>query len=448
VRSGRPDTITELLRSFWWRVAAAAAGMGSTFALTVIAVRTLDHEEAAGFFAILAALGIGPSIGRLGLGPNVIRLIPAEPDREQRRVIAGTHLRVTALLTLSTAPIVAAVATAGLIGHGNFLAAFLLTSAIIVIETLRMMLSDIFAAVGRVPASVATTHYIRSTMVLPVVGLVAITLQRPTLTILLGAYVAVAAVQFAIALWFARRDVAVFRSAGVASLREAIGKGTRLYSLELSGFLIMPATIWLANAAFSPSTATQYSVAATIAMQVTILEALAALAVAPPAARLWAAGKKQDVVRLLSNVATVNTAVTVCIVIGLVVAGAFALETAYGASMRDANILLVILAASGIVQAALNGNISLLIIGGYVSELSRTALIILVMVLPCAIVAAFLGGPVPLAIVSSCGISLLSIGEWITARKVMESTPHVSWRLIAAAGELLHGPPDSVRVRA
>jgi len=251
VTSGRPDTITELLRSFWWRVAAAAAGMGSTFALTVIAVRTLDHEEAAGFFAILAALGIGPSIGRLGLGPNVIRLIPAEPDREQRRVIAGIHLRVTALLTLSTAPIVAAFATAGLIGHGNFLAAFLLTSAIIVIETLRMMLSDIFAAVGRIPASVATTHYIRSTMVLPVVGLVAITLQRPTLTILLGAYVVVAAVQFAIALWFARRDVAVLTSAGVASLREAIGKGTRLYSLELSGFLIMPATIWLANTAFA-----------------------------------------------------------------------------------------------------------------------------------------------------------------------------------------------------
>ena len=61
-------------------------------------------------------------------------------------------------------------ATAGLIGHGDFIAAFLLTTAIIVIETLRLMLSDIFAAFGRVSASVATMHYIRSTMVLPVVG--------------------------------------------------------------------------------------------------------------------------------------------------------------------------------------------------------------------------------------------------------------------------------------
>ena len=41
------------------------------------------------------------------------------------------------------------------------------------------MLSDIFAAVGRVAASVATMHYIRSTMVLPVIGLVAITLESP-----------------------------------------------------------------------------------------------------------------------------------------------------------------------------------------------------------------------------------------------------------------------------
>lgn len=438
------EATAELKRSFSWRVVAAAAGMISTFLLTVIVVRTLDDKDAAGFFAILAALSIGPLIGRLGLGPNAVRLIPAEQDHAKRRIIAGTHLRATALLTLPSAPVVSFFATAGLIGHGDFTPAFLLTTVIIVIETLRLMLSDIFAAYGRVPASVATMHYIRSTMVLPVVGVVAFTLERPTLTVLLSAYVAVAALQFVVALYYGRRDIAISKSVGIASLRAAIGSGTRLFSLELSAFLMMSGTIWLANMTFPAVTATHYSAAATIAMQVTILESLFALAVTPPAARLWADGKKDHVVRLLSNVATVNTAITICLVIALGLFGGLALQTAYGPSMRDASTLLVILAASGIVQAALNANISLLIIGGFINEVSRTAMIVLAIVLPCGIVAAIVGGPLPLAIVSSCGVALLSVAEWITARRVMDRAPRAHRHLIAAARELLERPPGSV----
>lgn len=441
--TGGHEPTAELKRSFLWRVVAAAAGMISTFLLTVIVVRSLDDKDAAGFFAILAALSIGPLVGRLGLGPNVVRLIPAEPDHARRRIIAGTHLRATALLTLPSAPVVAFFATAGLIGHGDFIAAFLLTTAIIVIETLRLMLSDIFAAFGRVSASVATMHYIRSTMVLPVVGVVAFALNRPTLTILLSAYVAVAAVQFLVALYFGHRDIAISKSVGIASLRAAIGDGTRLFTLELSTFLMMSGTIWLANAAFQPATATHYSAAATIAMQVTILESLAALAVSPPAARLWADGKKDNVVRLLSNVATVNTAVTICLVVALGLFGGLALQTAYGPSMRDAGTLLVILAASGVVQAALNVNISLLIIGGYIREVSRTATAVLAIVLPCAIVAAFAGGPLPLAIVSSGGVALLSVAEWITARRVLHRAPHAHRHLVMAARELLRRPLET-----
>lgn len=437
------EATAELKRSFSWRVVAAAAGMISTFLLTVIVVRTLDSKDAAGFFAILAALSIGPLVGRLGLGPNVVRLIPAESDHDKRRIIAGTHLRATAFLTLPTAPFVAFFATAGLIGHGDFVPSFLLTTAIIVIETLRLILSDIFAAYGRVPASVATMHYIRSTMVLPVVGVVAFAMERPTLTILLTAYVAVAAVQFVVALYFARHDVAITKSVGIASLRAAIGNGTRLFSLELSAFLMMSGTIWLANMTFPAITATHYSAATTIAMQVTILESLAALAVTPPAARLWADGKRDHVIRLLSNVATVNTAVTVVLVITLCLFGGLALQIAYGPSMREASTLLVILAASGIVQAALNANISLLIIGGYIREVSRTATMVLAIVMPCAIVAAVVGGPVPLAIVSSSGVALLSIAEWITARSVLDRAPRAHRHLITAARELLQRPPGS-----
>lgn len=77
VSSEDADAKRELRHSFTLRVGAAAAGMVSTFLLTVIVVRTLNPLDTAAFFAVLAALSIGSVVGRLGLGPNVIRLIPS-----------------------------------------------------------------------------------------------------------------------------------------------------------------------------------------------------------------------------------------------------------------------------------------------------------------------------------------------------------------------------------
>lgn len=427
----------ELRHSFVLRVGAAAAGTLATFLLTVVVVRTLNDRDTATFFAILAALSIGSIIGRLGLGPNVIRLIPSQPDVDLRRHIAGAHLRAAILLSAPSAPIVALCATWALVGHGNFVPALLLTTAMIAIESVRMMLSDIFAAYGRVRASVFTMHYVRSAMVVPVVGLVALTMERPSLIDLLAAYAGVSAAQLMVALWFARHDVALRGPAGPTSIWSAITAGTRLFSLDLSSFMMVSGTIWLANAAFSPEQAIHYSAAATIAMQVTLLESLAGLAVTPPAARLWAAGRRDEVLRLLSSLATVNTVVVVIVIGGLAAFGDVALGFAYGDSMRDAIWLLVVLACGGIAQGALGVNIPLLIICGRIDEVSRTAIVVLVVMLPISVAAAFLGGPMPLAIVSACGMALLSVAEWLTARKCLESAPHPRLNLVAAVKELV-----------
>lgn len=430
------DAKRELRHSFALRVTAAAGGMISTFLLTVIVVRTLDPRDTAAFFAILAALSIGSSVGRLGLGPNVIRLIPAEDDHEAKRVIAGTHLRATVLLTLLSAPVVSLGATVGLIGHGDFVLCFVLTTVMITIETVRMMLSDIFAAVGRVRASVGTMHYLRSVLTVPVVGLVAILSTRPTLVTLLTAYAAVAGTQLAVALWLARDNATLSGSRGLGAVRMAIDSGARLFSLDLTAFALVSGTIWIANAAFSPVTATHYSAAATIAMQVTILESLAALAVTPPAARLWTAGRKHEVVRLLSNLATVNVAVTVIIIGALAALGGVALQLAYGADMRSASILLVVIACGGIFQAAFGVNISLLIICGRIREVSRTAVVILVIALPISVAAAFFWGPMALAISSAAGVAALSIAEWLTARRCLDEAPRPHIHLVRAVREL------------
>jgi O-antigen/teichoic acid export membrane protein len=427
----------ELRRSFVLRVGAAAAGTISTFLLTVIVVRTLDARDTAAFFAILAALPIGSIVGRLGLGQNVVRLIPAEPTVEGRRIVAGTHLQATVVLTLPTAPLIAVCATVGLIGHGDFPTALLLTSAMIMLEAVRTMLSDIFAALGRVTAAVATMHYFRSAAVLPVVGIVAYGIEDPTLLNLLTAYTVVAAIQVVVSLGFARRDLAIRFSGVFSSLRRAIADGSRLFAFEVTAFLIISGSIWLASATFPPETAAHYSAAMTIATQVTLFEGLAALAVMPPAARLWAAGRKREVVRLLSDLSTVNTVITIAVVAGLAAFGTIALEFAYGPSMRDAGVLLVILAAGGIPQAALSVAASLLIISGEIDAVGRTALLVLVVVVPSAVAAAFFGGALTLAIVAALGLATLYVALWFTARRHLESAPFPHWRVIRAVRELI-----------
>lgn len=428
---------SELRRSFSTRVLAAAVGMVATFLLTVIVVRFLNTRDAAAFFGVLAALPIGSIVGRMGLGNNVVRLIPSEPDLQLKRIIAGTHLRATFLMTLPTAPIIAFAATAGLIGQANFVPALLLTTLMVLIESIRMMLSDIYSAVGRVFASVATTHYVRSVIVLPVVAIVAFSVAQPTLVEMLIAYSAVSGTQVLIALIAGRSEIALRHAPGLAAMRSAIASGSRLFTLELTAFLIVSGTIWLANAALVPHDAKLYAVATTIAIQVTILESLAATAVLPPAARMWVAGRKPEVLRMLSNLSTVNTVITTTVVLALVFFGGFFLDLAYGAGMGQANILLVILALGGIPQAALSVNTSLLIIAGHLDAVRRVSLIVLALVVPGAIAAALLGGALALAIVAACGLASLYIGLWLTARRIFGESPRPHWNVLTAARELV-----------
>jgi O-antigen/teichoic acid export membrane protein len=424
-----------------WRTLAAAAGTSSALLLSVIVVRTLEPRDAATFFAILAALSMGPMIGRLGLGPNVIRLMPAEPDPEARRQIAGTHLQATFLLSCLSAPVIAFVGCSGLLRHSNFLPAFVMTTLLIAIESTRLMVSDIFAAVGRVRASVATMHYIRSLLVLPFLALVAFALGRPSLVAVLAIYLAVAAVQFTVALIHSRRDVAIFRfSAGISTLRKALGQGTQLFGLEFSEFMMMQGTIWLAAAVFSPLEATQYAVALTLAMQVTVLEGLFTLAVFPPAARLWAAGRKEQVVRTLSNAATLNTLIVIIVVGLLAVLGSFAVEVAYGPSMRPAATMLLILAASGIFHACFKRSITMLIVSGHIAAVGRTAVLVLIVALPCAVVAAWLSGPIALAVVTALSVSAMPTCQWLTVRKILGQAPHAHFHPVRAIRELLRDP--------
>jgi O-antigen/teichoic acid export membrane protein len=428
-----------------WRIVAAAGGMAASFLLSVIVVRTLAPRDAATFFAILAALSIGPLIGRLGLGANVIRLMPAEPDTQKRRQIAGTHLLAAVVLSSVSAPVIGVFGCIGLIGHSNFLVVYLLAVLLIATESIRMMVSDIFAAAGRVQASVATMHYVRSVAAVPFVALTVLLLGHETLEAVLGTYLVVAVIQFAVALIHARHEVAIRTlRAGFSTLRTAIGQGARVFSIDFSEFMIMQGTIWLATAMLAPTQATQYAVAVTLGLQVTLFKSLAQLAVAPPAARLWAAGKKVTVVRLLSNAATLSTCVAVILVVLIAVFGPFAVKLAYGPNMGPTAVMLLIIAAGGAVQAFFNVSVTLLIISGHLVTAGRTALIVLAVAAPSAVAAAHFGGPVALAVVTSVSLSVMYTSQYFNARTALASAPRAHRHVVRAAREILSDPVDGI----
>jgi O-antigen/teichoic acid export membrane protein len=411
--------------------------MASTLLLSVVVVRNLDAQEAATFFAILAALSFAPKIGCLGMGPNIIRLLPLESDPGVRRQLAGTHLRASLLLSGVSAPLIAFVGCNALIGHTDFLPIFILATLLIVIESLRLMLSDIYAAVGHVRASVATMHYVRSMLVLPFVTIVLVFMGRTSLLAVVSSYLAVALVQFVFALVHSRHHVAIFRASFPwSTIQQAIGQGAQLASLDLSEFMVMQGTIWLATATLSPVVATQYAAAVTLAMQVTVLESLAALAASAPAARLWAAGKKDQVVRMLSNASTLSTVVVLVFVAALAVFGPDVLELAYGPAMRPAATLLLIIAIGGICQAFCKSSMIYLMVSGHLAAAARTAIILTLVAAPAAVAAALLSGPIALAVVTSVSVAAMSLFQWLTARVILGRAPNAHFRVLRAAREL------------
>ena len=426
----------EFRRSLRWRVATAAGGLLCAFLLTVVAARHLSPADTAVFLSILAALFIGSFLGRLGLGPNAIRLIAADKDATKRRNIAGTHLRATLVLSALTAPIVSVLATAGFTGRTSaHLALIAITSVLVVCESLRLMLSDIFAAHGRIGASVAMTHHVRSMIVLPFV-LVLFTMRSPTLFLIVAVYAIVSGTQLCLALISARREIQLWGPRSHFSLLEAVRHGGLLFTLDLAAFVVLPATVWIASGLFHPTDAAHYAIAATLAQQVTVIEGLSGLAVTPPVIRLWSAGQRREALQMLSAVASVCAALAIGLVVFLGLFGWKLLPLLYGPGLEHAALLLVILAAGGIAKPALGGSVILLIASAHIREAARTAGIVLVFASLATILSAVAFGPLGLAIASSCAMSTLSISQCFTARSVIPPVPYPSFRLRKAVRDL------------
>lgn len=421
----------EFRHSFAWRSVSAGGGLVATLLTTVVAVRGLDPREAAAFLAILAGMMLGPMFGKLGLGQNVIRLIASSDGPDTPRMISE-HLRAAFVLSVLSAPVLAFASTAALVNRPGQLAALVLTSVLLVAETLRLMLSDVFAAVGDVRASVLATHHIRTIAVLPALVAVVVLVPHPTLIEMLAVYAAVAVLLLLAALFRARHLLERPGRSSAGQLRPTIAAGLVLFALDASFFVVGRGDVWLASALFEPFDAARYSTVSMLAFQVTVLQGLVSLAITPMAARMWAAGQRVSVLRMLSAAATVTTAVTGVIVLALAAVGREVLGLAYGAEFAGSHGLLVVLAVGGLGQAVFGFSVPLLLISGLIRRAVTACLVVVAVMVPVAVAAAVWFGPAGLAIASSAAALALPAAQWLAARGM----PVPSWRIRHAVRSL------------
>jgi O-antigen/teichoic acid export membrane protein len=380
---------------------------------------------------------LGPMFGKLGLGQNVIRTIGAQDAPTRRRTVTA-HLRAALVLSVVSSPVVALVATIGLLGRPEHITVVALTSLILVAETLRLLLSDVFAAAGDVRGSVASTHHVRTVVALPALLAVALVSARATLVEMLAVYAAVSVLLLAVAVARARSMIE-FRGASGHGLRATVGTGLVLFALDASFFVVGRGDVWIASALFEPFDAARYGTVSMLAFQVTVLQGLVSLAITPTAARLWAAGRTDDVVRLLAAAASVTAALTAVVVVAVALAGGPLLSLAYGPEFRSSLPLFVVLACGGVAQAALGFSVPLLLVSGLIRRAVVACLAVLAAMVPCTIGAALLGGPLGLAAASALAAIALPVAQTVAAH----GRPLPSWNLRDAVRVLTEPAPVS-----
>lgn len=413
------EPVGELRRSIGLRGLAAVGGLVATFFTTVVAVRALEPREAATMLAVLAALMLGPMVGRLGLGQNVLRTLSSEADPAAARRLAGAHLRMATASAAVSSPLVALAATAGLIGRPDFWPVAALTALLVVLESVRLMLSDVFAASGLVREAVLTTHHVRTLVVLPVL-LVTIQLAEPTLMMLLLVYAATGVLLILVVAGPTRRCVQFTgRSVLRGSVRATLIAGIALLVVDASLFVVGRGDVWLAAALFEASDAAHYSTASTLAFQVCVVDGLASLAMTPIAARMWALGQRAELLRLLAAVSTLSAVATATAVLGLAVLGEFVLGAAYGPSFQDAYLVLLVLGLGGLAKVTVGMNVTLMIAMGRLRLGATTAAVTLLVAIPTVVLAALWFGPTGLAVGTAVAAVALPVGQFLAARRAL-----------------------------
>ncbi len=462
----RQPSVSEFLRSMTWRSVASVSGMAGGLVLVALAARRLPVTVAPTLFLTLTALIVAPMLGRAGVATHAVAELArlrAVGDRNGALTVVQRVLLITgAGSVLSGMPLALAVILRTP-GEGR-LTLWLVVSTLLVCETIRLTVSDLFSGMGHPLWSAMLGHQPRAAF-----GAVSATLYmalkpQPTLTGLLTSLGVVSLVLtvsglggLALAAHRWRHTEASGFEVGAAepmseisthrALRSAIRAGMPLLLIDLALFAVGRLDVWIAARAFPAEEAVRYSTASVMANQLGLPIGLLALAICPLIAGLNAQGQLPRLEQLLRTVASVSIAVFVPVLVVLVVWGEWLFGALFGPALRSAAPLFLILSIGAVALVVGGLGQPVLMMTGHARSAAGLSLVIVALWVPAGWYAAHRGGPMALAAVSSSATAALHGGLCLLARSRAKVWVLPSWHVFRMVGELLRPAPALAEVR-
>jgi O-antigen/teichoic acid export membrane protein len=414
------DRSREVTRAFVSRGVAALVGGLATLALTVLARRHLAANEFASFIVFLSGLFVGPLLARFGSGSRVVRELSGHVALGDT-LAAGTTVRSAIANTIIFTLIFSALTTVWvLIGGGVSLLAVAFVFVALTTESLRLLLSDIMAALQRTTWAAALGHQLRTVVSLAVYGALLATGTGKSLNSLLFAVASSSVLLLALGAFAAKRVTPRGPWPKRLLFPETARLGLPFVLVELCLFVIARGDVWMANRYF-PTAAAPYATASFLAMQLGIPAGLAGHAVSPSIARLWHLRELRELRKLLVKFQGLLAAVLLPgAAIAAVLAGV--ILRIYRDTSSDTKTFFIILLIGNAVAGSLMLSMNTLLMIGRAWHAAIAMLVGVALYLPLAIYFATQQRTVAFAWTSTTASSLLLAALTVLSVKALRKT--------------------------
>jgi O-antigen/teichoic acid export membrane protein len=394
---------TEVSRSFVLRGLAALIGGAATLLTTILGRRHLPAEDFTQLIVILSALFVGPLLARFGSGSRVVRDLsthlsnhaPEKVGETVRSALAETFALSVLFSTLTT--------LWALTGSNQTVGLAVMVFITLVTESLRLVASDVMAALQHSGWAAALGHQLRTVVSLVLYLLLWGLGYGRTLSAFVGTTCAATVLLFFIGARIVHKKAPAADWPKRVNLRPAMKLGLPFVLVELCLFAMARGDVWFANR-FLGQDAAAYATASFLAMQLSIPAGLAGQAASPALARMWAGGNRCGVQALLRKLRIgLGGALTPIAIIAALVAPT--ILGLYGNQPNGTVRLFVILLAGNLVAATLMLSMNALLMTGHEAAAAKVLGGLLVAYLLGATVAAQRSA-VALAILSTLASSL------------------------------------------
>jgi O-antigen/teichoic acid export membrane protein len=162
-----------------------------------------------------------------------------------------------------------------------------------------------------------------------------------------------------------------------------------------------------------------YRVAVSMALLVGVPATLFNVVGAPVIARLYAQGDTVRLQRLLTRFAAGMTLGTLCLSLPFFIAGSSLLSFVFGKEFSEANVVLLVLCGSAVINSFFGVNAALLNMTGHQSRVTRALFVSLVMLVVCTPLLIMVSGGVGAAIASLISMLVWNFLMWRDARHLL-----------------------------